>query len=187
MPDPENPNPNPEPPAPAPVEPNAPPSGDKDVMIPKARFDDVNDRMKRAEAMLAEITAKQTKADEERLEAEKKFEDLATKRAAERDEWKGKAEGEGKRAADMEARLHRIADTRVDALPEKLRARVPAADKAGALERLEKVDEIEAVMAELPTASVQLGNTRAPKAAGPAGSAEADRAARAAQERTLSF
>jgi hypothetical protein len=181
-----NPTPQPQPVADPPA-PTPPPSGDEDVKIPKARFDEVNDRMKKAEAEAERLRKAQAEADEKRLEDEKKFEDLATKRAAERDEWKGKAEGEGKRAADMEARLHRIADTRVDALPEKLRARVPAADKAGALERLEKVDEIEAVMAELPTASVQLGNTRAPKAAGPAGSAEADRAARAAQERTLSF
>jgi hypothetical protein len=166
-----DPNPNPDP-APKPAPPADPPSppptpGDSTgVQIPKARFDEVNDRMKSAEAELERLRGAQKAADDERLANEKKFEELAVKRTAERDEWKGKAETAEARARDLDARLHRIADERVRALPEKLRARVPEADKAGADARLEKIEELEAVLAEVPTQPVPPGLGRAPKPAG---------------------
>jgi small-conductance mechanosensitive channel len=181
-----NPTPQPQPVADPPA-PTPPPSGDEDVKIPKARFDEVNDRMKKAEAEAERLRKAQAEADEKRLEDEKKFEDLATKRASERDEWKGKAEEATGRIAALEQRLHAIADARVTELPEKLRERVPAADKAAAEARLEKIEELLAVLAELPTPSVPRGNAPAPKAVGPAGTAEADARAMIEQARALRF
>jgi colicin import membrane protein len=180
------PEPTPNPPAPQPAPPADPPSppptpGDQPgAQIPKVRFDEVNDRMKAAEAELQRLRDAQTKADEDRLQKEKDFEALATKRAGERDEWKGKAETAAERISTLETRLHAIADERAKALPEKLAARVPAADKADAAARLEKIEELEAVLAELPQAPPRPGNGRDPKPAGGATDAKADQAARAA-------
>lgn len=159
-------DPNPAPPPAPPADPPAtPPPGDKGA-IPFERFDEVNKRMKAAEAKLAAAEADRAKSDEERLAADKKFEDLATKRATERDEWKGKAEAAETRASTLETRLHAIADERIKELPEKLRERVPAADKAGALDRVEKIEELLAVLAEVPTAPPGPGIGRGPKPAG---------------------
>lgn len=155
-----NPNPGPEP------NPAPPTPGEPGVQIPKQRFDEVNDRMKRAESELERIRAEAGRADEERLKNDKKFEDLAAKRETERDAWKGKAEAAEARLSDLEARLHRIADERAKALPEKLQARVPAADKAGADARLEKIEEFEAVLADLPTAPIPPGSSRKPEPKG---------------------
>ena len=150
-----------------PTEPSAtPPPSESGVTIPKVRFDEVNERMKAAEAELAKAKAERAKADEERLAADKKFEDLAAKRATERDEWKDKAEAAVERVTAMETRLHAIADERIKNLPEKSRARVPAADTADPLARLTKIEEIEELLAELPNASPPPGNGRPPKPAG---------------------
>jgi hypothetical protein len=186
-----DPNPNPDP-APKPAPPADPPSppptpGDPTgVQIPKQRFDEVNERMKTAEAELQKLRDAQKTADDERLANEKKFEELAQKRTTERDEWKTKADEAAARAEALETRLHAIADERVKALPEKLRARVPEADKAGADARLEKIEELEAVLAEVPTQPVPPGLGRAPKPAGGPGTREADDAARRDQARLYS-
>lgn len=184
-----NPTPPPAPPTPPADPPSPPPTpGDNTgVSIPKARFDEVNERMKAAEAALATANAAQAKVDEDRLAAEKKFEDLATKRAGERDEWKGKAEAAEKRATEMETRLHAIADARVKTLPEKLQAKVPAADAADALTRLLKVedqeDSLEAARAEIPTKPITPGVGGGPPPVGSPGGKEEEAAARAGQAR----
>lgn len=181
------PEPTPNPPAPQPAPPADPPTpsptpGDQTgVQIPKARFDEVNDRMKAAEAELQRLKDAQATADEARLQKEKDFEALATKRAGERDEWKGKAEQATERLSSLETRLHAIADERAKALPEKLQARVPASDKLDATARMEKIEELEAVLSELPQPPPRPGNGRDPKPAGSAApDAKADQAARAA-------
>jgi hypothetical protein len=168
MPDPQpTPTPTPQPdPAPAPTPQPPPTPGETGVQIPKQRFDEVNERMKTAEAELQKLRDAQKTADDERLANEKKFEELAQKRTTERDEWKTKSDEAAARAEALETRLHAIADERVKALPEKLRARVPEADKAGADARLEKIEELEAVLAEVPTQPVPPGLGRAPKPAG---------------------
>lgn len=184
MPDPQpEPTPQPEPaPAPQPT----PTPGETGVTIPKQRFDEVNDRMKTAEAELQRLRDAQKTADDERLANEKKFEELAQKRQTERDEWKTKAETALAENAALEERLHRIADERAKALPEKLQARIPAADKLGAGARLEKIEELEAVLAEVPHAPPAPGIGRAPKPAGAPGGREADDAARRDQGRLYS-
>jgi chromosome segregation ATPase len=105
-------------------------------------------------------------AEEQRAQEQGEWKTLAESRAvelqtatADRDTLKGRVEA-------LESRLHAIADERVKALPEKLRARVPEADKAGADARLEKIEELEAVLAEVPTQPVPPGLGRAPKPAG---------------------
>ncbi len=186
MPDPTpnpSPTPTPEPPANPPTPP--PPGDPPGVTIPKVRFDEVNDRMKTAEAELQRLRDAQTAADEKRLADDKKFEELATKRTTERDEWKGKAETAEQRISELETRLHAIADERAKALPEKLQARVPAAE-AGAVARLEKIEELEAVLAEVPHAPPAPGNGRGPKPVGAPGQREADEAARQDQRRLYS-
>lgn len=178
-----DPNPNPAPPPAPPADPpTPPPPGDKGA-IPFERFDEVNKRMKSAETELQKLRDAQTKADEDRLQSEKKFEDLATKRATERDEWKGKAEVAETRATEMEARLHAIVDERVKQLPEKLRERVPPADKASVERRLEKIEDLLAGYAETPNASRRPAPPPDPTPAGPGGGRDAEAAARAAQSR----
>lgn len=146
--------------------PNPPPAPPSDISVSKVRFDEVNDRMKAAEAALAKLQTEREQADEKRLQEEKKFEDLATKRATERDEWKAKAEAAEAARLDYETSLQAIADERVKELPEKLQARVPAADKASAKDRLAKIEEIKAVLAEVPHAAAPHGNAPGPKPRG---------------------
>lgn len=142
-----------------------PAPSDIDVKIPKVRFDEVNDRMKKAEAELDKLKATQAKADEDRLNAEKKFEELATKRATERDEWKAKAEALETTLGDYEKRLHAVADARVMELPEKLRAKVPGADKVPAADRLARIEELLEIAKELNVAPAP-GNGPSPRPAG---------------------
>jgi DNA repair exonuclease SbcCD ATPase subunit len=184
MPDPQlTPTPEPQPaPAPAPTPQPPPTPGETGVQIPKQRFDEVNERMKTAEAELQKLRDAQKTADDERLANEKKFEELAQKRQTERDEWKAKAEQMTADLAALEERMHRIADERAKALPEKLQARIPAADKAGAGARLEKIEELEAVLAEVPHAPPAPGLGRAPK---PAGAPNAKQQVDEAVERAL--
>lgn len=163
-------------------EPKPPASGVTDVSIPKVRFDEVNDRMKKAEAELDRVKAVQAKADEERMSADKKFEDLAAKRATERDEWKAKAEGLETKLGDYEARLQAVADARVMELPEKLRAKVPAADKVSAADRLARIEELLEIAKELNVAPAP-GNGPSPR---PAGAPDPAKAAAGTAERLRS-
>jgi membrane protein involved in colicin uptake len=188
MPDPQpTPTPTPQPdPAPAPTPQPPPTPGETGVQIPKQRFDEVNERMKTAEAELQKLRDAQKTADDERLANEKKFEELAQKRTTERDEWKTKADEAAARAEALETRLHAIADERAKSLPEKLRARVPEAPAATAVARMEKIEELEAVLAEVPHVPPAPGLGRAPKPAGAPGGREADEAARRDQGRLYS-
>lgn len=165
-------------------EPKTPSSGDTDVSIPKVRFDEVNNRMKLAEQELEKLKSAQTKADEERLTAEKKFEELAAKRTTERDEQKARADGLESKLADYEARLQKVADARVKELPEKWQAKVPSGENVLAADRLSKIEELLELAKEVNVAPPP-GNGPSPRPAG-APPAKTEAEARAAQSRLYS-
>ena len=175
-----NPNPVPDPPNVDPTGTPAPPA----VIgaIPKERFDEVNEKRKAAEAKLAEFEAASKAAEEKRMESEKKFEDLATKRAAERDAEKARADAAEAKITSLEARLHQVADARVKELPEKLRNRVPAADKMSAGERIERIEELLEIAREINPAPAP-GNGPGPKPAGSPVDTAGQEAARKSQSR----
>jgi hypothetical protein len=90
------------------------------------------------------------------------------------------------RNAVLEGLLHKVADARAEALPEKARARVPAADAAAPEARIEKIEELEAILAEMPHTPPPAGNGRGPKPAGAPDPAKAAEEARVGQSRLYS-
>jgi hypothetical protein len=78
-------------------------------MIPKSRFDEVNNRLKQLEADAEKRKADAAKADEARLADQNKHKELADKRAAERDDFKTKYE-----AAQQQIRNGEISKARND-------------------------------------------------------------------------
>lgn len=158
---------NPTPPAETPpVEPPGTPAPPAVIgAIPKERFDEVNERKKAAEAELADLKAKQAKADEERMATENKHKELAEKRATERDAERARADAAEAKSAALEASLHAVADARVKELPEKLQALVPNADTMSAGERVAKIEELLSVVREINPAPAP-GNGPGPRAAG---------------------
>lgn len=169
-----NPNPVPDPPNVDPTGTPAPPA----VIgaIPKERFDEVNEKRKAAEAKLAEFEAASKAAEEKRMESEKKFEDLATKRATERDAEKARADAAEAKITSLEARLHQVADARAKELPEKQRSRVPTAEQASAADRIERIEELLEIVRDLAPATVP-GNGPGPKPAGGPSPADAGKLA----------
>lgn len=179
-----NPNPNPNPvPDPPNVDPTGTPAPPAVIgAIPKERFDEVNERMKAAEKALADLKAQQDKEKEKLLGDEKRFEELAKLRESERDELKAKADKAAADLAALEARLHAVADARVKELPEKLRNRVPAADKMSAGERIERIEELLEIAREINPAPAP-GNGPGPKPAGSPVDTAGQEAARKSQSR----
>jgi len=85
-------------------------------MIPKSRFDEVNEAKKKFEAELENIRAEQKKLDDEKLRAQGEHEKLAQQARAELE--KAKAELEREHATAEEFRKHRAA--RVEEMKKKM-------------------------------------------------------------------
>lgn len=174
--------PTPQPEPPPIVDPGTPAPPAVIGAIPKERFDEVNEKKKAAEAKLAEFEANAKIAEEKRLESEKKYEDLAVKRATERDAEKARADAAEARLQDIEARLHAVADARVKELPEKLRALVPNAESLSATDRIAKIEELLSVVREINPAPAP-GNGPGPRPAGSPVDTAGQEAARKSQSR----
>jgi hypothetical protein len=137
-------------------------------MIPKSRFDEVNNRLKQLEADAEKRKADAAKADEARLADQNKHKELADKRAAERDDFKTKYEAAQQQIEAMSARLHNAIDDRIREWPEKLRAKVPGRDVVADAElRAAKVDELADLVPDFSSTSPAAGTGRGPKPAGP--------------------
>jgi len=93
-------------------------------MVPKSRFDEVNERMKKAEDALAQLRKQQEEAETARLTEEGKFKDLYEQAKQEAESLRQDAE----RAGQL---LQAIADgnqRRIDQLPDEMKKLVPEYD-----------------------------------------------------------
>lgn len=116
MPEPIQPNPNPDPGA-AP----ASPASNGEHMIPKSRFDEVNEERRKLSERLAQIEAEQKAETEKRLTEQSQFKELAEKRGEEL----AKAQAEAAKVTAYEKTLGDVLAAQVASLPEEKRALVP--------------------------------------------------------------
>lgn len=118
-------NQTPEPPVAPPVAPpNVPPINEN--MIPKERFDQVNNGYKEVKAQLDALLADKALADKTALETQGKFEELYNATKAEADTYKNDYTKTTERATALEAVINELLETRITEVPEEFRDLVPA-------------------------------------------------------------
>jgi len=104
------------------AEPQISDNGEKEKLIPKSRFDEVNKGRKAAEKELAAYKKASAEAEEKRLQDNEEYKTLSDKYAKEIAELKPRAEvGE-----EQEKTLQKILEARIERIPEHLRALVPS-------------------------------------------------------------
>ena len=91
-------------------------------MIPKSRFDEVNDKAKALEARLAALETEQKAQLEAQLAEQGKYKELAEQRAKQLAEAQSKAD----KLEAYEATLQKLLDAEVEAIPEDKRGMIPA-------------------------------------------------------------
>ena len=148
-------------------------------MIPKARFDQVNNRLKELEAESAKKAAEQQAADEKKLAESAEWQKLADKRKAAVDELTPKAEMADKLSALVLAQY----EAEIKDWPEQVRRMAPG-DEADVLAKLEWMGKAKPLAVELmeekpPTG----GNGRRPAPVSAAGVSKATSEQRAAWDR----
>lgn len=102
-------------------------------MIPKERFDEINNQRKELEAKLLQIEADQKSRIEKQLEEQGKFKELNENLRAELAETKLKAE----KAGELEGTLEKLLAAQLEALPEQTRQLVP--EKLSIQDRLDYI------------------------------------------------
>lgn len=91
---------------------------DKPIMIPKARFDEVNNAKKSLEERLASITAKEEAARQEQLKAQGKFEELEAELKGKLSAAEERANALAVKAAEYEAQQTAAREAQIATLPE---------------------------------------------------------------------
>jgi len=104
-------------------------------MIPKARFDEINNRKNELEARLAEIEADQKLRIEQQLEEQGKYKELTETLRAELAEAKIRAN----KSDELEGTLEKLLAAQLEALPEQSRKLVP--EKLSIKDRLDYIAE----------------------------------------------
>lgn len=141
-----------EPPAkPEPTEPDRSPSAETtptdetEHMIPKSRFDEINNRAKVAEAEVAklrdEMEQRKTadaKAEEERLKKQGEFEQLYTTEQAKAADFETQLKAKSERLAKLEERFTAMLNKRLEAMPDHIK---PLIEKMDALEAMDYLTE----------------------------------------------
>lgn len=94
-------------------------------MIPKSRFDEINERMKAAETALREATEKREKEEEERKRKQGEYESLYEEAKGKLGEMTPKLETLQERVQALEAAITANNDARMERIPEPMRKLVP--------------------------------------------------------------
>ncbi|MFS0841160.1 hypothetical protein, partial [Paenibacillus sp. 1P03SA] len=104
-----------------------PPSPDepKDIMIPKARFDEVNQNYKAAKEQLDKFLDAQRQAEEDAAKQRGEYEQLYTAAQQEAGKHKETADKSTARVQELEGILNGILETRLAAIPESMRDLIP--------------------------------------------------------------
>lgn len=112
---------------------NSPNAGDKDKMIPKSRFDEVNNKYKEMQKQLDALLADKKKADDEKAKADKKakeeagkFEELYKTTAGELDKFKGESETAKTRIGELEAVINGLLEAKLAGIPEEFHDLIPS-------------------------------------------------------------
>lgn len=113
-------------------------------MIPKSRFDEVNEKLRKLEADAAKQAKAQQEADEKRLSEQQQWQQLADQRKAKVEELTPKVELADKLTAMVLAQY----TAEIAAWPEQVKAMAPAED-AGILTKLDWMSRAKPLAAEL--------------------------------------
>lgn len=112
---------------------NSPNAGDKDKMIPKSRFDEVNNKYKEMQKQLDALLADKKKADDEKVKADKKakeeagkFEELYKTTAGELDKFKVESETSKTRIGELEAVINGLLEAKMAGIPEEFHDIIPS-------------------------------------------------------------
>lgn len=112
---------------------NSPNAGDKDKMIPKSRFDEVNNKYKEMQKQLDAMLADKKKADDEKAKADKKakeeagkFEELYKTTAGEMDKFKVESETAKTRIGELEAVINGLLEAKMAGIPEEFHDLIPS-------------------------------------------------------------
>lgn len=136
-----------------------------DVMIPKARFDEVNTKLRKLEADAVTKATADQKAEEERLTQQAEWQKLADSRKAKVDELTPKAEL-ADRLTDLVTAQYAA---EIKDWPEQVRNMAPA-DEASILDKLAWANKARPLATELLKDKTPVpGNGSRPKVASPAG------------------
>lgn len=99
---------------------------DGDIMIPKSRFDEVNNKYKDVQSKLEELLKE--KQEREKAEAEKRgeFEKLYQQATEEAKTHKQKVEAFEQRVQQLEGVIQQLLETKLEAIPEEFRDLIPS-------------------------------------------------------------
>lgn len=125
-------------------------------MIPKSRFDEVNERAKKAEAELAALKQAEKEAEDKRLADQQQYKELAEKREAELEELRAQTEAD-KKAAEEQAKT---AKYEADVIAEA--AKLNFHDPKEAVALLGEVEDVAKAVKELAEAKPHLINKKVP-------------------------
>lgn len=98
---------------------------DREVMIPKARFDEVNTSYKDVKSQLDKLLEAQKQADEAAKKEQGKYEELYSTAQKEADGLKSKAETFEQRTQALETLISEMLKAKLEALPEEYRDIIP--------------------------------------------------------------
>lgn len=95
-------------------------------MIPKARFDEINQKYKESTAKLDELLADKAKAEKAAKAEQGKFEDLYRTTSDELGTFKDQHKAAAERVAQLEAVITGLLESKLEAVPEEYRDLVPS-------------------------------------------------------------
>lgn len=152
-------------------------AGISEPTIPKARFDEINARLKKAESDLAKRQAAEQQAQEQAAQQRGEWERLATERLSRAETAEQQATAQQDRITVLEAEMQRQVKTRRQALPDTLRDLMPdGADVLDQFAWLEKAEK--AVRQQAPT-----GTPAGPRGVGQVGRSDTEAQARILAEK----
>jgi len=133
-------------------------------MIPKSRFDEINNKLKALETEAKARETAEAQATEQRLKEQQKWQELAEQRETELATLKPKAT----MADALSIKLRAQIDAEIAKWPEQVKAMAPAKD-APITDWLDWTEKARALVKELEAKPPVPGNGRPPKAAGQSG------------------
>lgn len=98
---------------------------DKEIMIPKSRFDEINNQKKAAQDELNKIKQAQEQAKIDQQKEQGKFEDLYNQASSDAQKYKGDYEKSSTRVVELEGIITSMLETKLESIPEEYHDLIP--------------------------------------------------------------
>lgn len=153
------------------------------------RIHELNKENEKRRKQADEQAKQQQEAEEKRLAEQGEFKTLADQRTAERDAVTAQLETAAGKLLRLNEILSADISRRIEAWPQEVKSLVPDGEGVDALQRLERITELEPLAQRLMKASAPGGNSAgpAPSGAAPEQIAEAQRTQRSITRRAIGF